>query len=96
MNWQDKIGNFEYKIGGNFAFNKNVVTKYKGKLDRHWVYDENGNVVDYYTNIGEVSQSGFGGRILEGHMLGETYLRKVYSGTGAGYDGSTVGYQCRA
>ena len=90
LNWQDKIGNFEYKIGGNFAFNKNVVTKYKGKLDRHWVYDENGNVVDYYTNIGEVSQSGFGGRILEGHMLGETYLRKVYSGTGAGYDGSTL------
>lgn len=31
LGWQDKIGDFEYGINGNFTYVKNEVTKFKGK-----------------------------------------------------------------
>jgi TonB-linked SusC/RagA family outer membrane protein len=77
VNWSDNISDFRYNVGGNFSFNKSIVTKYKGKLEKRLL--SNG---EYINNISEVSESGFGGRILEDHLLGETYIYKVYRGTG--------------
>lgn len=57
LNWQDRIGKVEYRVSGNFAYNQNKVSKYKGELQRGWVTDENGNRV-YQTNIGDVSTGG--------------------------------------
>ena len=86
LNWQDKIRNFSYQVRGNFSYNKNVVEKYRGKLIKGWSTDETGNPV-FINNFGDVSRSGFGGQILEGHMLGETYLRSLYRGNGS-YSGT--------
>lgn len=77
LTWDDRIGNVQYSVGGNFAFNKSIVTKYKGALERRPM--SNG---EWINNIAEVSENGFGGKILEGHMLGETYINKIYRGTG--------------
>ena len=85
--WQDRIKDFTYKIGGNFSFNKNKVVKYKGKLDKHWEYDENGNPTTFYSNYGDVAQSGFNGVIVEGRMLGEYYIRDLYHGDGSYTEG---------
>lgn len=81
LKWKDKIKDFKYEIGGTFAYNTNMVTKYRGKLEKGWSVDEDGNEV-FTNNIGDVSRSGFGGLILEGHMLGETYLLPLYRGNG--------------
>ena len=43
LTWNDRINDFYYSITGNFAYNKNKVTKYKGKLIRGWEMDEDGN-----------------------------------------------------
>lgn len=84
LRWNDHIGDFQYNIGGNFSYNQNEVTKYKGKLEKYW---SDGNT--YYNNFGDVAQEGFGGYIAEGYTLGETYLHKIYRGTG-NYDGSNL------
>ena len=84
----DGIGkDFSYSIGLNMAYNITMVKKYKGKLVQEWRQDDDGNDV-YYNNIGDVAQSGFGGYILEDHVLGDQYLFKLYRGTGEGYSGS--------
>jgi len=88
LSWNDRIGDFTYQIGANFAYNNNLVTKYKGTLDKGWRVDENGNDV-YVNNIGQISVGGFGGLIAEGHTIGETNLRKVYSGNGS-YSGTGI------
>lgn len=89
LNWQDQIGAFNYSIGGNIGFNKNIVTKYKGIVEKYWIFDDAGNKISYYNNFGETAQSGFGGYIAEGHTLGETYMRELYRGDGT-FDGSTT------
>jgi TonB-linked SusC/RagA family outer membrane protein len=89
LNWQDQIGELKYSVGGNIAFNKNLVTKYKGTVEKYWILDDAGNKVSYYNNIGEAGQSGFSGYIAEGHTLGETYMRKLYRGDGS-FDGSST------
>ena len=38
--------------------------------------------VSYVNNFSDVSESGFGGYICEGRQLGETYMYKVYRGSG--------------
>ena len=79
-------GNFagiEYSVGVNGSYNTNIVRKYKGALDKRW----NEGHTEYINNLADVSEAGFGGRICEGHMLGETYALTLYRGTGA-YDGS--------
>lgn len=81
LNWNSRIGEFFYSVGGNISFNRTMVTKYKGKLQQGWEGDV------YKTNIGEVVQDGFGGKILEDHILGEHYLLNLYHGNGKGYDG---------
>lgn len=84
--WSDTVGDFFYSVGANASFNRNRVTRYKGKLVKEW----NSDHTRYENNFGEVAISGFGGYICEDHMLGETYQFRMYRGTGAGYNGGEV------
>ena len=87
LKWRDGIGkDFSYSIGINLAYNITTVKKYKGKLVQEWRTDEDDNRY-YVNNIGDVAKSGFGGYILEDHILGDQYIRQRYHGTGAGYSG---------
>ncbi|MDR0395184.1 MAG: TonB-dependent receptor [Tannerella sp.] len=85
LNWNDRVGDFTYSVSGNFTYNKNEVTKYKGELIREWRTDENGNKV-WYQNVGTVSNGGTT-RILEGHQMNEFYMLNVYKGTGSYFNG---------
>ncbi len=82
--WKDRVGDVNYSISGNIARNRSKVTKYKGELQKGWVDGT------YVNNLADVSQSGFGGQILEGHLLGEHYLYKLYKGSGKGYNGTVL------
>lgn len=84
LTWKDKIGEFSYQIGGNFAYNKNEVTKLKGQLVRGW-NEVNGTNV-YSTNIGHVSNAvGTNQRNLEEHTFQEYFVRQRYTGDGTYY-----------
>lgn len=73
LGWRDSIGkDFSYSVKGNVSYNKNWVSKYKGKLN------------DDKSNIGDVS-TGSTTRVLEDHQIGEWYLPNVYKGSGKGY-----------
>ncbi len=80
LTWRDKIGKVSYSVSGNFSYNQNEVTNYKGKLSRGWITDSDGNEV-YITNLGDVSSGGLN-RILEGHTINEYYMHNLYSGSG--------------
>lgn len=73
LGWQDHVNGFAYNVSGNFSFNKNEVTKYKGTLERGWVDGV------WTTNLGDVS-TGSDTRVLEGHMMNEYYMLKLYRG----------------
>jgi len=77
LTWSDRINEFNYSISGNVSYNKNEVSKYKGKLVRGWVTGENGEI--YQTNLGDVS-TGSTTRVLEGHMINEHYMLQPYKG----------------
>lgn len=79
LGWQDRIGGVSYGVSGNFSFNKNEVSKYKGALERGWVDGV------WTTNLGEVSTGG-DTRVIEGHMMNEYYLLKVYRGNGNAFN----------
>lgn len=76
--WKDQIGDFRYHIGGNFAYNKNQVYKFEGKLQQGWVDNGSGGQ-KWETNLGDVSSGGLN-RVLEGYTYNEFYLRQVYKG----------------
>lgn len=85
LNWKSHAGkDFTYYAGVNFAYNKNRVAKFKGDLIKKWVDGV------YTNNLSDVSAGYGSGKLCEGHPLGEHYLRRVYSGTGAGYSGGAV------
>lgn len=84
VGWQDKIGDFSYSISGNFSFNKNKVTTYRGKLREGWTSNEGEPVFE--SNIGDVS-SGGRNRVLEDYIYNEFYLLEPYQGDGS-YNGS--------
>jgi len=88
LNWRDQIGEFQYAIGGNFAYNHNVVKKYKGALQEGWTTDADGNPI-YQSNIGDVSAGGLE-RIVEGYGINSYYVRNLYQGDGSYFnaDGS--------
>ena len=91
LNWRDTIGKeLQYSVGVNFAYNDNEVIRFKGKLNKYWETDSDGNKLNYVNNFSDVAESGFGGYICEGRRLGETYMYRVYRGTGKGYTGGTV------
>ena len=79
---KDQIGHVKYIIGGNFAYNKSMVSKLKGKLERGW---GTVNGVDtYLSNIGQVSNtSGTNQRILEDHLYKSYFVRQTYKGDGS-------------
>src|SRR5690606_39895405 len=82
------IGAFRYNIGGNFAYNKNSVTRFEGKLQQGIVDDGAGGMV-WQSNLGDVSAGGIN-RVLEDYQYNEFYLRQVYRGDGSYFhsDGS--------
>ncbi|MGB9747540.1 MAG: SusC/RagA family TonB-linked outer membrane protein [Bacteroidales bacterium] len=84
--WRDNAGDFSYSVSGNFTFNKNLITKFKGKLIREWRDGE------YYSNLGDVSDTDwyYYLRRLEDHIINEYYLLDVYKGDGTYFnsDGS--------
>ena len=87
IKWRDGIGkDFSYSVGLNLAYNITTVKKYKGKLIQEWRGDEDDKPY-YVNNIGDVAKSGFGGYILEDHILGDQYMRQRYNGSGAGFSG---------
>ena len=78
LEWKNSIGkDFSYSVKGNVAYNKNWVSKYKGKLEED------------KSNLGLVSTGG-SNRILEDHMINEWYLPDVYKGTGTYFNGGAV------
>lgn len=83
--WRDKIGKVNYSVSGNFAYNKNKIVKYLGKLEQGWV-DKDGNRT-YESNIGQVTANGkeTGSLRVEDHMFDEYYLRTYYKGSGTYY-----------
>ncbi|RAV28197.1 SusC/RagA family TonB-linked outer membrane protein [Sinomicrobium soli] len=82
LGWRDHIGDFNYEVQGNFSANDNMVTRFRGPVERGWTEDG-----EYKSNVGETMQNGFGGVIAEGHTLGEYFLHTLYTGDGR-YPGS--------
>ncbi len=80
LNWRSSIGDFQYNIGGNFAYNNNKVDRYEGQLKQGYVETANGTK-EWQSNLGDVSTGGVN-RILEGYQINEFYLRQVYRGNG--------------
>lgn len=87
LGWRDRIGSVSYQVAGNFSFNHNEVTKYKGKLKEGWT--EVNGVPVYQSNLSDVS-SGSTNRIVEDHGINEYYLMSLYKGSGKHFhaDGS--------
>lgn len=81
LGWKDKVGQVDFSINGNIAYNLNKVTGFKGALSEGWTTDAAGNKV-YSSNIGQVS-SGGDTRILEGYGINQYYLLDVYKGDGS-------------
>jgi TonB-linked SusC/RagA family outer membrane protein len=88
LGWRDKIGELNYAVSGNFAYNKNKIVKYLGKLEQGWVENPDGTRT-YTSNIGQMASTGSetGTLRVEGHLFDEYYLRTHYRGTGAYYNG---------
>ena len=85
INWNDKIGDFRYFVGVNASYNTHEVSKYKGAL----IYEADPNTPDIwgnptmrYTNLGDVMSTENSNRVVEGHLIGEHFLRKPYKGDG--------------
>ena len=79
LGWKDNIGEVNYSVSGNVAYNKNKVTEYKGAYEAKWVEGADGEKV-YETNLGSISK-GSTSRILEGHTMNEYYLLTPHKGT---------------
>lgn len=79
LGWKDKIGKVHYGISGNFSYNHNEVSKYKGRLNEGWVVNDKGEKV-YKSNLGDVSDSKDQRRVVEGHQINEFYLMSPYKG----------------
>lgn len=73
-----KLGAVRYSISGNFAYTRNMVTKFRGKLVEGWVTDATGAKV-YQSNLSAVYNSG----ALEDKQINENYIYKVYRGDGS-------------
>ena len=83
VRYRGRTAGIDWSVGANGSYNRNLVRKYKGSLVKEWNEDKS----EYINNLADVSEAGFGGRICEGHMLGETYILDRYRGSGD-YDGS--------
>ena len=71
LGWRDNVGkDFTYSVSANVTYNKNWVSKYKGKLKEGWEIDPATGEKVWKTNLGDVS-TGSTNRVLEGHMINE-------------------------
>jgi TonB-linked SusC/RagA family outer membrane protein len=86
LGWNGKLGPVNVSVGGNFAYNYNTVTTYKGKLKEEFITDASGNKV-YTSNIGAVSNNGGNALILEDYMINEYYTQTLYRGNGSHTNG---------
>lgn len=77
--WRDRVGDVNYSVYGNFSYNHNEVTTYKGKFDAGWRESPDGKKT-YFTNIGDVSTNSGNAYTLEGHPIGDYYLLNRYRG----------------
>ena len=84
LGWRNNLGDFSYSVRGNFAYNHNRVTKYKGALKEGWQEDSSG-LRTYVSNLGDVSTGG-ATRVLEGHTINEYYMLTPYHGDGSYFD----------
>ena len=84
LGWRDHYKDFRYSVSGNFAFNHNRVTKYKGALKEYWEESPSG-LRTFVSNLGDVS-TGSSTRVLEGHTINEYYMLTPYSGDGTYFD----------
>lgn len=80
IGWNKRMGDFNLSVSGNMGYNKNEVTKFKGKLEEGFK-DVNG-VPTYSSNIGAVSNNGANSLILEGRTMYDFYLHTLYKGNG--------------
>lgn len=78
IGWKDRVGQVNYSVSANFAYNHNEVSKYKGTLKQGWETDASGNRV-WVSNLGDVS-TGSNARVLEGKMMNEYYMKSPYKG----------------
>lgn len=87
LGWKDRVGAVNYSVSGNVSYNKNEVSKYKGKYKEGWEEIDGKRV--YKNNLGDVSTGGTS-RVLEGHMMNEYYLLSPHKGVGGSFnaDGS--------
>jgi TonB-linked SusC/RagA family outer membrane protein len=81
LTWNDKFGDFRYSATVNFAYNKNRVVKYLGKMVEEWTTDANGERA-YTSNIGQAATMDNNNIRTEDHAFNEFFLRTVYRGTG--------------
>lgn len=79
IGWRDRVGKVNYSVSGNFAYNRNEVTKYKGTLKQGWEVDPATGKKKWVSNLGDVS-TGSTSRVLEGKMMNEYYMKSAYSG----------------
>ena len=81
LGWRSHVRDFSYSVRGNFSYNYNRVSKYKGPLNEYWQENPNGSRT-YISNLGDVSTGSYT-RILEGHTINEYYILMPYSGDGS-------------
>ena len=82
LGWKDQIGkDFYYNVSANVSYNKNWVSKYKGRLQEGWETDPVSGERVWKSNLGDVSTGGTN-RVIEGHMINEFYMMDAYKGSG--------------
>lgn len=82
LGWKNQVGkDFYYNVSANVSYNKNWVSKYKGRHQEGWEVNPATGEKVWKTNIGDVSTGGTN-RVLEGHMINEFYMMDTYKGTG--------------
>ncbi|WP_212001758.1 TonB-dependent receptor [Chitinophaga sp. HK235] len=87
--YNHKFGEVDITVGGNFSYNKNIITSYRGAFQDGYTTDANGNKV-WASNIGKVSSNNGNRYRVEGHQIDEYYLNRLYQGNGSYFnaDGS--------
>jgi TonB-linked SusC/RagA family outer membrane protein len=70
LNYHNHVGGFNYSIAGNFAYNFNRVTNYKGALNSD------------YSNFNQVASTSGNTAIVQGHPYASYYLYQTYKGNG--------------
>ena len=78
LNYHDRVGDINYSIGANAAYNFNRVTYYKGALNSD------------YSNISQVGSLGSTTALVQGYAINSFYLYQTYKGSGTYFnaDGS--------